>query len=93
MYETLHMMSIMGIPTTRLTSHLGPSGKPSITLLMGVEENQIEMVVDTIIDCCEEPPKFSRGLFNLLPAGDTQEEFRINNSHVYVFNVEHYEEI
>jgi len=93
MYETLHMMGIMGIPTTRLTSHLGPGGKSSITLLMGIEETQVEMVVNTIIRCCEEPPKFQRGLFNLLPGTTSEEEHQINNSHVYVFNVEHYEEI
>lgn len=93
MYETLHMMSIMGIPTTRLFSQLGLGGKQSVTLLMGVEENQVEMVVNTIIDCCEEPPKFRRGLFDFLPSGDAEERIEINNSHVYVFNVEHYEDI
>jgi len=93
MYETLHMMSIMGIPTTRLASHLGPNGHPSITLLIGVEEEQVEDVVETIIKCCEQTPTFRRGLFNLLPGGQPEEEIIINNSNVYVFNVEHYEEI
>ncbi len=93
MYETLHMMSILGIPTTRLESHLGPNGIPSITLLMGIEESQIEMVIESIIDCCDEPPAFRRGFFDLLPAVETEEEIQINNSNVYVFDVEHYEEI
>jgi len=95
MYETLHMMSIMGIPTTRLASHLGPSGLPSITLLIGIEETQVEDVVETIINCCEETPTFRRGLFNLLPlpGSQSEKEIKINNSNVYVFNVEHYEEI
>ena len=92
-YDTVHMMSIMGIPTTRLASQLGSNGQQSVTLLMGVEENQVETVVEMIIDCCKEPPQFRRGLFNLLPASTSEEEIEINNSNVYVFNVEHYEEI
>ena len=91
-YETLHMMSIMGIPTTKLASHLGSGGLPSVTLLMGVEENQVEQVVESIAQNAEEVPENRRGLFNLFPARDV-EEVKVNDATVYVFNVEHYEEI
>ncbi len=91
-YETLHMMSIMGIPTTKLASHMGSDGLPSITLLMGVEESQVDQVVESIAESAEEVPENRRSLFNLFPTRDV-EEVRVNNASVYVFNVEHYEEI
>jgi len=92
-YETLHMLSILGIPTTRLASYEGNTGQSRVTLMMGVEENQVEVVVESIEETCKNTPEFNRGLFNLLPASGTEEVVNVNNARMYVFSVEHYEEI
>jgi uncharacterized protein YaaQ len=83
----------MGIPTTRLASSIGAQGRPSTTILMGVEEDQVHTVVQALIDTAEQTPEFRRGPFNLLPGGGQEEEVQVGNATVAVFNVEHYEEI
>ncbi len=92
-HETLNLLGIMGVPTTRLHSVSGSGHKNSVTLLIGIEENQVEEVSQAIIDCCEEPPKFHHGLFNLIPGVKNLEEIEVDHARVYVFAVEHYEEI
>ena len=92
-YEVIHMLGMMGVPTTRLASNIGPSGIAATTLLIGVEEQQVEQVVEAIILITEEPPDFQRGMFNLLPASRQEEKITVDNAQVFVFNVEHYEEL
>lgn len=92
-YETLHMLGIMGVPAIRLASNLGPSGQISLTLLIGVEEEQLDEVMDAIMNCCGPRQPIRRGIFNLLPGQEPTDEARPDHANIYVFNVEHYEEI
>jgi CPA1 family monovalent cation:H+ antiporter len=92
-FETLHMLGIMGIPAIRLASNLGPSGQISLTLLIGVEEEQLDEVIEAIMNCCSPEQPIRRGLFNLLPGQEPKEDGQPDHANVYVFDVEHYEEI
>ena len=92
-YEVLHILGLMGVPTTRLASSTGANGQPSSTILMGVEERQVQTVVEALIDTAKAPPVFERGVFNLLPSGSQEETVMIDDAQVFVFDVEHYEEI
>jgi uncharacterized protein YaaQ len=92
-YESLHMLGILGIPVTRLTSHLGPGGQLSLTMLIGVEEEQVDEVIETIMKCCDDEPEVRRGLFGLFGAQTATEGKSLEKSSVFVFDVEHFEEI
>ena len=93
-YETLHMLAIRGIPTIRLTSNLVPSGILSITMIIGAEESQVEEIVNTITSCCETPPVRQTGLFGFLnAAAATSLDKQTEIASIYVFEVDHYEEI
>ncbi|HKJ27286.1 MAG TPA: cyclic-di-AMP receptor, partial [Anaerolineales bacterium] len=92
-FDVLHMLGLMGIPTTRLSSSSGPDGQPSTTILMGIEESQVEPVVEALIETAKQEPEFQRGMTDLLPIGSNEEEIVVNDAHVFVFNVEHFEEI
>lgn len=92
-YEVLHILGLMGIPTTRLASSSGSHNQPTTTILMGVEENQVETVVETLIETAKETPVFERGVFNILPGGAQEDTVTIKDAEVFVFEVEHYEEI
>lgn len=85
------LLNVMGIPTTQLESTMGVRKQRYLTLLMGVEKRQIEEVVTAIVNCCSEPPEFTSPLMTLLP-GPTIREIDINNTTVYVIEIEHYEE-
>lgn len=90
--DTLTMMNVMGIPTTRLSSTTGPDGIPLITLLMGIEDGQEQEVVEAILRCCSQEPSFRRTIFDILP-GTPGEELKVADMNVFIFDVEHYEEI
>ena len=90
--DTMKLLSLMSIPTSPLVSEHGEDGSPIITLMMGIEEGQLDEVVETISKCCEEPPSFRRGLFNLFQKS-AEQEIKILENKVYVFDIEHFEEI
>ena len=92
-YEALHMLGILGIPTVRLSSTIGPRGRVSLTLLIGVEEELVDKVIETITNCCESPVVQRGGLFGLLVSGQSRSETTPDQAYIYVFDVEHYEEI
>lgn len=89
--DTMNLLNLMSIPTAPLISELGANGSPGITLMLGVEEGQIEEVVEAIATCCTEKPSFRRGLFNFFQK--PQNEIQVQENQVYVFDVEHFEEI
>jgi CPA1 family monovalent cation:H+ antiporter len=89
--DTLSMLNILGIPSTRLEStQAGEKGR-YVTLLMGVDEEQMQEVINSIISCCSEPVKSTPALFNLLPMNSSN-KVKIGESHIYVIEVERYEE-
>jgi CPA1 family monovalent cation:H+ antiporter len=90
--DTMKMLSLMSIPTSPLVSERGADGKSIVTLMMGIEENQLDEVVEAIATCCAEPPSFRRGLFNFFQKQPDQ-EVEIQDNRVYVFDIEHFEEI
>jgi CPA1 family monovalent cation:H+ antiporter len=93
-YETLHMLAILGIPTVRLSSNMGPEGVLAITMFIGVEASQVEEVLSAIAKCCEVEPKRQSGILGLLNAGAaTTAEEQAEIASIYVFDIEHYEEI
>ncbi len=89
--DTLTMLNIMSIPTTRLESVEGPNKDRRITLLMGVDEEQVTEVINAIASCCMDSQETPTPLFNLLP-GDTTELVELGESVIYVIEVERYEE-
>jgi CPA1 family monovalent cation:H+ antiporter len=89
--DTMNLLNIMSIPTAPLASELGANGNPGVTLMMGIEEDQVEEVVDAIIKCCSERPSFRRGLFNFFQK--PRSEVQVEDNRVFVFDIEHFEEI
>lgn len=93
-YETLHMLAIRGIPTIRLTSNLGPSTNLSITMIIGAEASQVEEIISTITKCCELPQVRKGNILSLINARNkTKLEQQAETASIFVFDVEHYEEI
>jgi uncharacterized protein YaaQ len=90
--ETLSRMVVMGIPITPLSSFRGEDKTPYITLLLAVEEEQVEEVIQAVLDCCQDVPVFRRGIFDFLPESPGG-EVQIEGMDVYVMDIEHYEEI
>jgi CPA1 family monovalent cation:H+ antiporter len=90
--DTLFTLNIMNIPTTRLESQNGPDGSPATTLLMGVEEEQVDEVVHAILACCKVQVEDNSGFLSFLnnSAVHKHENHLMN---IYVFDIEHYEEI
>ena len=85
-------MIVMGISATPLSSYRGEDKDPYRTLLLAVEEDQVEEVVRAVLESSQEIPVFQRGLFNNLP-GTSGEEVQVEGIDVYVMDIEHYEEI
>ena len=91
-YEVLHMLGILGIPATRLSSTLGLGGQVSFTLLIGVEWELVDEVIEIIEGCCEAPIAASKGLFGLLGSGQ-DDQVQPDHANIFVFDVEYFEEI
>jgi uncharacterized protein YaaQ len=90
--ETLSRMIVMGIPTTPLSSFRGEDKTPYLTLLLAVEEEQVEEVIRAVLDCCQDVPVFRRGIFDILPESSGG-KIQIEGMDVFVMDIEHYEEI
>jgi CPA1 family monovalent cation:H+ antiporter len=89
--DTMNLLNLMSVPSAPLVSELGSDGSPGVTLMLGIEDGQVEEVVEAIAACCTERPSFRRGLFNFLQKPKT--EIKVQENRVYVFDVEHFEEI
>jgi CPA1 family monovalent cation:H+ antiporter len=90
--EVLNMLNVMGIPTTTLASSAGGWGHNKISLLIGVEENQIDDVVNIMGSCCEKDFEFRNTIFDGLPIIGKRYAQTEDNMSVYIFEVDHYEE-
>jgi uncharacterized protein YaaQ len=89
--DTLFTLNVMNIPTTRLDSAAGPNNISATTLLMGVENEQVDEVVRAIVACCKEPVRSETGFLQFLSNdGERYEESMMT---IYVFDIEHYEEL
>jgi len=88
---TLSMMNILGIPTTRLESTQEGSKERYMTLLMGVDQEQMKEVINSLISCCSEPVKSAPPLLSLLP-NNSSNKVEIGESLIYTIKVERYEE-
>ena len=92
--ETLHMMGIMGVPTTRLVNSSGPTGDSTITLIIGVEDDQVDSIVERITQICKTAARSrKKKLVDLIPFIKPEAPTPPSGANIYVFDVEHYEEI
>lgn len=89
--DTLTMLNVMSIPTTRLESIEGASKDRCMTLLMGVDEEQVSEVINAIASCCTDSQETPNQLLNLLP-GNSPQRVEMSDSVIYVIEVERYEE-
>jgi CPA1 family monovalent cation:H+ antiporter len=89
--NALNMLNIMGIPTTTLSSSTGGGGRHKVSMLIGVEENQIDTVVSVLGSCCEKEVEFSDTIFDRLPIVGRR-KVQSGKMFVYIFEIEHYEE-
>lgn len=92
MQDTLRLLSLMSIPSAQLVTEAGAQGGRVTTLMMGIEEGQLDEVVESIAKCCSEPPNFRGGLFGFFQKSP-DEEIEVKDNQVYVFDIEHFEEI
>jgi uncharacterized protein YaaQ len=53
--QVIHMLAGKGIRTTRMSSTGGFLRRGNVTLMIGVEEDQIEVVIDAVKDACSAP--------------------------------------
>jgi CPA1 family monovalent cation:H+ antiporter len=89
---TMNLLGLMSVPTASLVTEQTNDGKQLITLVMGIEDGQLDEVVEAIGKCCAEPPVFRRGLFSLFQRQPEKAEEVLDNQ-IYVFDIEHFEEI
>jgi CPA1 family monovalent cation:H+ antiporter len=89
--NVLNMLNIMGIPTTTLSSSTGSGGRHKVSMLIGVEENQIDSVVSVLVSCCEKEVEFSDTIFDRLPIIGRR-KVQSGTMLVYIFEHERYEE-
>lgn len=89
--DVLNVLNIMGIPTTTLASSTGSGERHKESLLIGVEESQIDPVVSVIGSCCEKDFEFRDTIFDRLPVGGKR-KVQTETATVYVFEIDHYEE-
>jgi len=93
LHDVVRMLSIMGIPTTQFSSTSQPGDIPRITLLIGIAEGLEEEVVKALRICCREEPMFQAGLLEQVLPIHPDETIEIDNMSVYIFDIDHYEEI
>jgi hypothetical protein len=93
LHDVVRMLSIMGIPTTQFSSTSQPGDIPRITLLIGIAEGMEEEVVKALRICCREEPTFQAGLLERVLPIHPDETIEIDNMSVYIFDIDHYEEI
>jgi CPA1 family monovalent cation:H+ antiporter len=89
---TMNLLGLMSVPTASLVTEQTSDGKQLITLVMGIEDGQLNEVVEAIGKCCAETPVFQRGLFSLFQKQPEKAEEVLDNQ-IYVFDIEHFEEI
>ena len=89
--NVLNMLNIMGIPTTTLSSSTGSGRRHKVSMLIGVEENQIDSVVSVLGSCCEKEVELNDTIFDRLPIIGRR-KVQSGTLSVYIFEIEHYEE-
>jgi CPA1 family monovalent cation:H+ antiporter len=89
--DVLNMLNIMGIPVTTLSSSTGSGERHKVSLLIGVEDTQIDPVVRVLGSCCERDFEFRNTIFDRLPVIGRQ-QVQSGPMSVYVFEIDHYEE-
>ena len=86
-------LNVMGIPVTQYESLNKDIGKSVVTLIAGIEIDQEEEVIGAITNCCTDEPAFNPSLIrNFLPV-PPDKEVGTGNSMIYIFDIEHFEEI
>jgi CPA1 family monovalent cation:H+ antiporter len=89
--DSLNMLNIMGVPTTMLSCSTGEGGHSKVTLLIGVEDKQINNVVRTLSTCCKKDLEFRNTIFDSLPFMGTR-HVESRSMSVFTFEIDHYEE-
>ncbi|MGD8456732.1 MAG: Na+/H+ antiporter [Anaerolineales bacterium] len=90
-HDVLNILNIMGIPVTTLSSSSGSGERNKISLLIGVEDTQIDPVVRVLNSCCEKNFEFRNTIFDRLPVIG-KKHVESERMIVYVFDIDHYEE-
>lgn len=89
--DVLNIFNIMGIPITTLSSSDGVGEGHKVTILMGLEDNQVDNAIRVLGSCCKKDFEFRNSIFDGLPLiGRRQDESR--SMPIYVFEIDHYEE-
>jgi NhaP-type Na+/H+ and K+/H+ antiporter len=89
--DMLNLLNIMGIPVTTLSSSTGEGERYKVSLLIGVEDNQIDPVVRILSSCCGKTLEFRNTIFDTIPVIGKR-HIESGKATVYVFEVDHYEE-
>ena len=89
----MNMMNILGVPVTRLSSMGGAAGKARETLLIGIQAGLEEEVVQMLAGCCTMPVEFRPGLLGKFLPSSKGEEMKLDGMSIYIFDIDHYEEI
>lgn len=87
--DTLFALNIMNVPTTQLDSLLEPEGVRTTTLLMGIEEKQVDEVIEAISSCANTPVDYERPLFSFLGG----KRVTRTGTSIYILDIERFEEI
>jgi uncharacterized protein YaaQ len=95
--RTVHALGDKGISSTRISSSGGFLQQGNVTLLMGVDESQVEVALDVIRENCKER---SRYLTPAPPLGEPGEMFlaypvevQVGGATVFVVPVDSFEKI
>ena len=91
-YDTLHgypFLEFSPCPGRKIEHGMHLVGN----LTIGVEDSQVDEVISAIERSCESHAPQKTGLFGLLGSGARSETGGPDHANIYVFDVEHYEEI
>lgn len=91
--NAINMLNVLGVPTTRLDSESGADHSARETLLIGVQEGLEDEIIQILASCCTQPVDFRPGFLGQLLPASSKKEIGLNAMTIYVFDIDHYEEI
>ncbi len=89
--ESVNMLNIMGVSMTTISGSRDESGNEKVSLLIGVEGDQIDSVVSVLKNCCKKDLVFRNTIFDNLPFIGKR-NLKNRSMSVYTFDVDYYEE-
>lgn len=92
--EAINMLNVLGVPTTRLESSSGADNSVRETLLIGVQAVLEDEIIQMLANCCTQPVDFRPDfLEQILPTSAKKKNVGTSGMTVFVFDIDHYEEI